>query len=1182
MNENAPDPTFTQSSEGGGIKQDVPPRPQADQIALTNEVRNRLQRNALIALTKNRPADGGGLLDAFHRITETTGKTLEVARVSIWRVAEDGTAIECLDLYELESHGHSSGGRLIAADYPAYFKSLSESELIAADDAHHDPRTCEFSENYLKPLGISSMLDVPIRFPKGSSYILCNEHVGPVRSWTADEKTFSVAIANLVSLALESHERVLAQREVLWSHQRFQSVAAATNDTIWDWNLETDALWWNDGFANLFGWAASEGEVTNQAWIRQIHPEDRNRVVAGIYSAIERGDVHWTDEYRFINNDDSIAYVLDRGQVIRDASGKAIRMVGGMTDLSAYKAAEIELGRSNRALRMFSSCNEMLIRTTDESDLLAEACRIAVEIGGYRMAWVGFVMEDEARSIVPMAHAGAELGYFSEVDISWADDHPSGLGPAGQAIRSGKEVVFEDLIGNPEFSRWLEPARKRGYRSVVCLPLSDAKRSFGVLCLYAGEPHPAGEDEIKMLHDMAADLAFGIENIRSRLERQRTQDVVIKVAQAVSSGTGTEFFNLLTCNMVEALGASGGVIGRLNQGGHSIDTLSFVLNGEIKENVNYSLAGTPCENAINCDVCVYERGVQKLFPEDRILADLGIEGYAGIPLYDQKGGVAGIMAVFYSNAVTEAALVESTLRIFATRAASEMDRQQADARIREQASLLDKAQDAILVRDLNHTVTYWNKSAARLYGWMEAEALGRTVGELIYRDTAAFSLAHHRTLSTGEWVGEMNQIDKNGRELIVEGRWTLVRDEQGMPESVFVINTDITEHRKLEQQFLRAQRLESIGTLAGGIAHDLNNILAPISMAIELLKMRVIDGRSAELLDTIAASAKRGADMVGQVLSFARGMDGRRVEVHPRQIIAEIENIVRDTFLENVVLQICASRELWTIYGDSTQLHQVLLNLCVNARDAIPGGGEIFILADNVQIDATFAAINLEAREGPHVCIQVTDSGNGIPPEIIDKIFDPFFTTKAVGKGTGLGLSTSLAIVKSHGGFIRCISKVGEGTCFKVYLPARPEMDGAAALPDRVSLPVGRGETVLVVDDEASIRQITRETLEAFGYQALLASDGSEALARYAEHQAAIAVVLTDMTMPIMDGPAMIAQLVKMNPAVRIIATSGIVAHGELARHNGSGIAHFLPKPYTAETLLNSLRMVLANPQENR
>jgi PAS domain S-box-containing protein len=1160
------------------VERDITRRKSQEEAARANELRYLVQRNALISLTKMISPDGSDMASAFQRITETSARTLEVGRVSIWRFSEDRSAIECIDLYELASGEHSAGVVLHAADHPAYFEKITSMELAEADDAHANPSTREFVETYLTPLGIVSMMDVPVHFKNRVDYVLCNEHLGLPRQWQADEKTFSVAIANLISLALEGAQRALAQQEAFRSHQRFQSVAAATNDTIWDWNLETDAFWWNDGFAKLFGWAPVHSEATIQVWIRQIHPDDQSRVVRDIYAAIERGDTHWTAEYRFISNDGRTAHVLDRGQVIRDAAGKAIQMVGGMTDLTANKAAEAELGRSHRALQMLSSCNEMLVRTSDEKELLGEACRLAVEIGGYRMAWVGYAMDDEERRITPMSHAGEELGYLSEVKITWAEGHSLGIGPAGRAIRSGEPIIFGDILDNPAFLYWLAPARSRGYRSVICLPLRDERRVFGVLSLYGSEPHPAGPEEIKLLQDMANDLAFGIGNIRSRKESQRTQEVVIKVAQAVSSATGSEFFDLLTRNMVEALGAQGGLIGRYHGDVNSIETISYILQGKLMDSVSYGLDGTPCEQVSRGDTCIFEQGVQGLFPEDHLLEELGIEAYAGIPLFRQTGSVAGIMVVFFSSALTETALVQSTLQIFAVRAAAELDRQQADARIREQASLLDKAQDAILVRDLDHTITFWNKSAERLYGWTSEEALGRSVEDLLYRDTSAFNLAHQQTLNFGEWLGEMNQIDKYGRELTIEGRWTLVRDKNGRPESVFVINTDISEHRRLEEQFLRAQRLESIGTLAGGIAHDLNNILAPISMAIELLKMGVTDGRSAELLDTIGISAKRGADMVGQVLSFARGMEGRRVDVHPRQLILEIETILRDTLLQKIQLEIRAPRDLWTVHGDPTQLHQVLLNLCVNARDAISSGGKISISADNVMIDHTFAAMNLEAHEGPHVCIRVQDDGEGISPEIIDKIFDPFFTTKSVGKGTGLGLSTSLAIVKSHGGFIRTVSKPHEGTRFRVYLPAHPELDSPVAPDIRPDLPSGCGEMVLIVDDEASIRQIAQQTLEAFGYRTLLAANGEEAVSIYSLHHAEVSLVLTDMMMPEMDGSVTIERLMKINPAVRIIATSGIAANRALAELAGAGVKDFLQKPYTAETLLKCLSHVLTIP----
>ena len=503
------------------------------------------------------------------------------------------------------------------------------------------------------------------------------------------------------------------------------------------------------------------------------------------------------------------------------------------------------------------------------------------------------------------------------------------------------------------------------------------------------------------------------------------------------------------------------------------------------------------------------------------------------------------------------------------------ERKLGEDRLREQASLLDRAQDAIIVRDLDHRVTYWNKSAERLYGWSEEEVLGKAVKDLLYKDTTTFEKACEDVFSAGEWVGELHQVSKTGTALIVEGRWTLLRDAAGQPKGILGINTDITRQKKLEHQFLRAQRMESIGALAGGIAHDLNNVLTPITMAIDFLRLKVTDAKCLEVLDTIASSAHRGADMVGQVLSFARGVEGRRIEVQPRHLIMDIERICRETFPKDIQLHITVERDLWTLQGDPTQLHQVLLNLCVNARDAMLRGGTLTVHARNVMLDAQFASMNIEANPGSHILFEVHDTGTGISRESIDKIFDPFFTTKELGKGTGLGLSTSLSIVKSHGGFMQVESEPGRGARFSVYIPATSLSSGVTSQEPGLHLPRGNGETILVVDDEAFVRQITRQTLEGFGYKVMLASEGAEAVTIYAQHRQEIAAVLTDMMMPVMDGASTIMVLLRMNPEVKVIAASGITTERNVMKANHAGVKRFIPKPYTAETLLTALKDVI-------
>jgi two-component system, cell cycle sensor histidine kinase and response regulator CckA len=504
------------------------------------------------------------------------------------------------------------------------------------------------------------------------------------------------------------------------------------------------------------------------------------------------------------------------------------------------------------------------------------------------------------------------------------------------------------------------------------------------------------------------------------------------------------------------------------------------------------------------------------------------------------------------------------------------ERQKAEERLREQAALLDQARDAIVVRDLQGRIRYWNKSAERLYRWTAEEAIGRDVRQLVYPGLAEqFEQTEQSMLERGEWSGELRQFTKDGRELIAESRWTLVRDADENPKAIFTINTDLTEKKKLEAQFLRAQRMESIGTLAGGIAHDLNNILSPILIGLQLLQAKLTDQDSQRWLNMLIANAERGGEMVRQVLSFARGVSGERINLQPKHLIREVVKMLQETLPKNIGIESKLPNDLGIITGDPTQLHQVLMNLCINARDAMPDGGRLKITAENTTIDRTYVEMQLAARPGDYLCIIVSDTGHGIPPKIINQIFDPFFTTKPQGQGTGLGLSTVQGIVKGHGGFINVYSEVGQGSQFSVYLPLAETRNAESLAARQTEIPFGGGELVMVVDDETAIREIAKGTLENFGYRVLTASDGAEALALYAEHKGEIAVVLTDMMMPLMDGPATIRALKKINPKIRIIASSGLDVNDKMAEATGAGIKSFLPKPYTAGKLLKTLAEVL-------
>ena len=891
------------------------------------------------------------------------------------------------------------------------------------------------------------------------------------------------------------HQARQARRE---SEERFHLVSRATADAVWDWNLHTDAMWWNEGMQTLFGVPLDQLPPDSTSWTLRLHPDDSAEVLEGIHAAIDGTANHWSDEYRFRRQDGSYAWVLDRGFLIRDLQGKAVRMVGGMTDISAQKLAELdaqrdaqnhaellqvqqrissmdmplpevlqlvastvlrqteargamvellegrqllaqasagdhvrpvgnllavdesllwpalsqgqtvvcndteaegwdmasmphrhgvrsvmavplrageavvgslkvtsdkrnafsrrdvahleilteslgamvqlrhvaaqlhaselqyrmlfdelphpmwvydkeslrlqavnqamvthygyteaellsmqmtdllpaerradiqaiidavpmdrrgrprvsrhlkkdgsfmdveitagsisfngrparqvlatdvterlrterELARMGRAQRLLSACNETLVRATSETALLQAICQIAVDIGGYRMGWVGFALDDERKSIEPVAHAGHNENYLENLRLSWSADDPYGKGPAGRAVRTGQPVIVQDIRSEDHFADWTERMLVHGFHGVICLPLRQRdhgqERSFGLLYLYAPEILQISPEEATLLQELSNDVAFGITSLRAHKAQQQLQASVLKMAAAVSASTGTEFFEQLVSNMADALGAQGGCVLRLLPAIEGqpprVVTLAGVLDGQIQSTDEYSLEHTPSLRLMGQRDYVVTEKVQQLFPQAPVLRLMDAQAYAGQQLCNTDGEVVGIVFVLFRQPIANADFVTSTLQIFAARASAEIDRQLADARIRHQASLLDKAQDAILVRDLQHRIIFWNKSAERLYGWTQLQALGQSIETLLHDDPTHFRNATQAVMDHGEWTGEIVQHHRDGSPIEVEGRWTLVRGDDGQPQSILAINTDIRLRKASERE----------------------------------------------------------------------------------------------------------------------------------------------------------------------------------------------------------------------------------------------------------------------------------------------------------------------------------------------------------------------------------------------
>ena len=988
-------------------------------------------------------------------------------------------------------------------------------------------------------------------------------------------------------------EKKQAETDRKTSERRLNSILSSFRDVVWSADAQTlEILYLNTAAEEIYGRKLAEFYSNRKLWLEVVHPEDRDRVIGFSHHLL---DTDLKLEYRIVRPDGEIRWLQDRRQVIYDGDNRPIRWDGIACDISEQQAALRERQRREEILKDIAL--GMTIETGE--NFLPSLVRYLSQALQVDCAYVGEL-------VLPGAYSIKTQAVYSKGQI--IDNFEYGL--AGTPCFN---VVKNELCIYPEAVRQLFPESPRlaqmQAESFAGMPILDsAEKVVGLICIVNSKPFA----DVPLIKEV---LSIFASRVTTELERQQAEADLQKsnrILQSISS-IQTQYlaevkpevlFDRMLELLLELTESKYGFIGEINlaaDGSAIRNELKFRGRPDLKTypithitwNESTHVFGIELARNEETELTLGENAPRlefHLVKGEPIIANnldddsIPLSAFLGVPFYkDKMTSTIGIIdrQGGYNEALVDylQPFLDTCSRIIEAYQ-NERQKQQAIAKNLEQAALLDVATNAIMVRGLDNQILFWNRGAEKLYGWTKAEALAADANELLYRNNSAkLEEIQQMAIAQGEWQGELSQVTKAGKKITVESRWTTVTDA-AEPSSFLVVNTDITEQKQLEAQFLRTQRLESLGTLAGGIAHDLNNILAPILGFAKLLPLKLphVDEQTKDFFKIMETNALRGTALVKQILAFSRGLEGDRGIVQIRHLIVEIGQIINETFPKSLELNINAPKTLWTVNADVNQLHQVLMNLAVNARDAMPHGGKLCIQAENSTVDSEYVRLHLDAAEGSYVLITVTDTGMGIPPEIIDRIFEPFFTTKEIGRGTGLGLSTVIGIIKSHGGFVDVESDRQPGTQFKVFLPA---CDTTVSHPaENAAVPQGQGESILVVDDESSMREVTKATLETYNYNVLTASNGIEAIALYAHNQA-IDLIIMDIMMPEMDGKTAIRTLKQINPEVEIVAVSGLITSQEIVSQLDGDVRAFMSKPYTNEDLLEIVHHIVNDRGHN-
>jgi PAS domain S-box-containing protein len=812
-------------------------------------------------------------------------------------------------------------------------------------------------------------------------------------------------------------------------------------------------------------------------------------------------------------------------------------------DLSAEigerKRAEQSVLKISRALKTLSDCNQVVIRAENESALMTEICRTLVEVGGYAMAWVGFVQGDGDRFVQPVAKYGFEEGYLDKVRVALAEGEFSGE-TTGMCIRTLAPAVDRQTTAGAEDVPWRNEAAKRGYLSTIALPLTENGKCFGALTIYASQADAFDETEIELLSELAADLSFGIRAVRTKGRLQESEERFRLLVELSPDGILVHCYR----NIILANRGAAKILGASNPEelvGKAIKDLVHpdywqIVEARVAEMVS---SGRP----------------QPIIDEKFIRLDgteIDVE-VAAVPVIQE--GKPLVQAIFRDVSA----------------------RKRAQAVQRRLAAAVEQAAEAIVITDPQGHVQYVNPAFERMTGYSRAEVIdGKS--SLFQSDEyqgPEYADLSNTLLKGGTWAGRVIKKRKDGSKYEEDITISPVRDASGRIVNYVAVKRDVTREALLEKQLLQAQKMEAIGTLAGGVAHDFNNLLQVIVGYSELLFLNEgLDSHVKDDLNRINRAARNGADLVNRLMTFSRKTESKPRPLNLNRQIDEVREFLYRTVPKMIDIELILDSNLAPINADPTQIEQILMNLAINARDAMPQGGKLVIGTENAILDEDYCNTHLEIAPGHYALLTVTDSGQGMRKETLEHIFEPFYTTKGPGEGTGLGLAMVYGIVKEHGGHIECYSEPEVGTAFKIYFPALgsgSEFEKASAK----HMPPGGSETILLVDDEEWIRDLGVRILSRSGYKVLTAINGKEGLDAYSTGRKDISLVILDLVMPEMSGKQCLEEILKIDPDARVLIASGYSARGSSSDALAEGAKGFVNKPFDLRQLLAKVRAVL-------